>query len=71
MRRFKGALIAVAAVFSCCAPAAAQDYPSRTVRVIIPLGPGGGGDIFTRAVSDNCKNASARPSSSRTAAAAG
>src|SRR5215475_10382538 len=34
------------------APAAAQDYPARTVRVIIPLGPGGGGDIFLRALSD-------------------
>jgi tripartite-type tricarboxylate transporter receptor subunit TctC len=33
-------------------PAAAQDYPSRTVRVIIPLGAGGGGDIFTRALAD-------------------
>jgi tripartite-type tricarboxylate transporter receptor subunit TctC len=40
------------AVVACCAPAAAQDYPARTVRVIIPLGPGGGGDIFTRALAD-------------------
>jgi tripartite-type tricarboxylate transporter receptor subunit TctC len=30
----------------------AQDYPNRTVRVIIPLGAGGGGDIFTRALAD-------------------
>jgi tripartite-type tricarboxylate transporter receptor subunit TctC len=30
----------------------AQDYPNRTVRVIIPLGAGGGGDIFTRALTD-------------------
>jgi len=34
------------------APAVAQDYPVRTVRIIIPLGPGGGGDIFTRALAD-------------------
>ena len=34
------------------APVAAQDYPNKTVRVIIPLGAGGGGDIFTRAMSD-------------------
>jgi len=33
-------------------PAVAQDYPARTVRIIIPLGPGGGGDIFTRALAD-------------------
>ena len=42
----------IAAVAACVAPAMAQNYPSKTVRVIIPLGPGGGGDIFTRAVSD-------------------
>ncbi len=34
------------------APAQAQDYPAKTVRVIIPLGPGGGGDIFARALAD-------------------
>ena len=34
------------------APALAQDYPNRTVRVIIPLGAGGGGDIFTRALTE-------------------
>src|SRR5262245_61834430 len=34
------------------APAQAQDYPTKTVRVIIPLGPGGGGDIFARALAD-------------------
>src|SRR5258705_8046568 len=32
--------------------AQAQDYPAKTVRVIIPLGAGGGGDIFTRALTD-------------------
>ena len=52
MRRVTGALVAAAALVSWVAPALAQDYPNKTVRVIIPLGPGGGGDIFTRAVSD-------------------
>ena len=51
MRRLAGALIA-AAVFMGGAPGMAQDYPNRTVRVIIPLGAGGGGDIFTRAMSE-------------------
>src|SRR6476469_9287922 len=51
MRRLTGALIA-AAVFMGGAPGMAQDYPNKTVRVIIPLGAGGGGDIFTRAMSD-------------------
>ena len=30
----------------------AQDYPSRPVRIIIPLGPGGGGDVFTRLLAE-------------------
>ena len=51
MRRVTGALVA-AALFAWAAPVLAQDYPNKTVRVIIPLGPGGGGDIFTRALSD-------------------
>jgi tripartite-type tricarboxylate transporter receptor subunit TctC len=52
MPRLTGAFFAAAALFAWGAPAAAQDYPNTTVRVIIPLGAGGGGDIFTRAVSE-------------------
>lgn len=52
MLRLTGALIAAVALVSGAIPVAAQNYPNKTVRVIIPLGPGGGGDIFTRAVSD-------------------
>jgi tripartite-type tricarboxylate transporter receptor subunit TctC len=33
-------------------PAAAQDYPSRPVRVIMPFGAGGPTDVFTRAIAD-------------------
>jgi tripartite-type tricarboxylate transporter receptor subunit TctC len=51
MRKITAALVA-AALVACGTPAAAQDYPNKTVRVIIPLGAGGGGDIFTRAMSD-------------------
>ena len=43
-RAYRGAMASLAG-----APGAAQDYPNKTVRVIIPLGAGGGGDIFTRA----------------------
>ena len=56
MRKITGALVA-ATLVACGVPAAAQDlsktdYPNKTVRVIIPLGAGGGGDIFTRAMSE-------------------
>jgi len=43
------------------APAAAQDYPARTVRIIIPLGPGGGGDIFARALADELRKRLGQP----------
>ena len=31
-------------------PAVAQDYPNKVIRVIMPLGPGGVGDVFLRAI---------------------
>ena len=31
-------------------PAAAQEYPNRVIKVIMPLGPGGVGDVFLRAI---------------------
>src|SRR2546421_8383127 len=60
-RSFTSAIIAVAASLAFGAPAAAQDYPARTIRVIIPLGPGGGGDVFTRALADELQKAWGQP----------
>jgi tripartite-type tricarboxylate transporter receptor subunit TctC len=28
--------------------ASAQEYPNRTIRIIMPLGPGGIGDVYLR-----------------------
>ncbi len=50
-------------VLMCCAiavvaiPAAAQQYPSRPVRVIVPLTPGGGVDTIARIVSEHLSTA--------------
>jgi tripartite-type tricarboxylate transporter receptor subunit TctC len=38
--------------FAACWPAAADDYPSRPIVVVIPLPPGGTNDIMARSVAD-------------------
>jgi tripartite-type tricarboxylate transporter receptor subunit TctC len=45
-------LAAFGAAFSSFWPAAADDYPSRPIILVIPLPPGGTNDIMARAVSD-------------------
>ena len=42
-------------------PAAAQDYPTRPVRIVFPLAAGGGGDVFTRALADELQKAWHQP----------
>src|SRR3982074_116030 len=58
---FTGRIIAVAAWLALCACAAGQNYPARSIRVIIPPGPGGGGDVFTRALADELQKAWGQP----------
>ena len=41
--------------------AAAQDYPTRPVRIVFPLAAGGGGDVFTRALADELQKAWHQP----------
>src|SRR3974377_118693 len=47
-RSVKFGLLAAALALAC--PAAAQDYPSRPVRVIVPFGAGGPADVFGRQI---------------------
>jgi tripartite-type tricarboxylate transporter receptor subunit TctC len=59
---FRRSIIGAAAAWlTLCAVAPAQDYPTRTIRVIIPLGAGGGGDVFTRALADELQKALRQP----------
>ena len=51
-------LIALTAV---AAPAAAQDYPNRTIRFIVPFGAGGPTDVFTRALGEELRKALGQP----------
>src|SRR3979411_340978 len=61
-RHVIGAIVAVTAAWlALCAAAPAQDYHTRTIRVIIPLGAGGGGDFFTRALADELQKAWGQP----------
>jgi tripartite-type tricarboxylate transporter receptor subunit TctC len=43
------------------APAVAQDYPSRPVRVIVPFGAGGPTDVFTRVLADELHKSLKQP----------
>ena len=63
MRRLMTGLIVFGAIgwLSAAVPAAAQDWPARAVRIIIPLGPGGGGDVFTRAVAEELQKSLGQP----------
>jgi tripartite-type tricarboxylate transporter receptor subunit TctC len=51
MRTCVAAVVAVA--FTCAVPAHADEYPSRLIRLIQPLGPGSPGDILSRAIADS------------------
>ncbi len=48
--------VAVLAAFA-AAPAQAQDYPSRTITLVVPYPPGGGVDVLARVVADKLSGA--------------
>jgi tripartite-type tricarboxylate transporter receptor subunit TctC len=62
MRRLMMWVMACAAIgFAATASAVAQDWPQRPVRIIIPLGPGGGGDVFTRLIAEELQKSFGQP----------
>ena len=61
--RMMRVVFAVAAAVVWLAPvaASAQDWPTKPVRIIIPLGPGGGGDVFTRLMAEELQKQFGQP----------
>jgi tripartite-type tricarboxylate transporter receptor subunit TctC len=59
--RILASLIVLAAWVCGAATAPAQDYPSRPVKLIIPLGPGGAGDVFTRFLAEELQKRLGQP----------
>src|SRR5262245_54745152 len=60
LRRVASALAALAALVSATLispPALAQDYPSRTVKIIVPFGAGGPADVYARFVANLLQDA--------------
>ncbi|MBV8512426.1 MAG: tripartite tricarboxylate transporter substrate binding protein, partial [Xanthobacteraceae bacterium] len=53
--------LAIAAWVALCSTALAEDYPTRPIRIFIPLAAGGGGDVFTRALADELQKALGQP----------
>jgi len=50
LQRVASVLISIVALIFAAYPAAVDDYPSRTVKIIVPFGAGGPTDVYTRAI---------------------
>lgn len=55
LQRAASVLISIVALIFAACPAAADDYPSRTVKIIVPFGAGGPTDVYTRAIADELR----------------
>ncbi len=60
-RAATGVIAGLGMWLTACIGVSAQDYPARPIKILIPLGPGGGGDVFTRALADEFQKAWGQP----------
>jgi len=57
MKKFYKGVLAAAALAAAGLPAAAQDYPTRTIKMVVPFPPGGPSDVVARIVADGMSRA--------------
>jgi tripartite-type tricarboxylate transporter receptor subunit TctC len=55
------AALAAASLTSPLQPASAEQFPDRPIRIIVPVGAGGGTDVFARALADTAGSALGQP----------
>ena len=60
-RPLLGSIIAVVAMALSALPSAAQNWPTRAVKLILPLGPGSGVDISARLIADKLSATTDKP----------
>lgn len=61
MKRISKLFAALLLCTAVAAPVAAQSYPNRSIRVIVPFGPGGGTDILMRLVGQKMQESMGQP----------
>src|SRR5690349_2583354 len=54
-------LLLLAVSLACALPAAAQDYPSKPVQIIVPFPPGGGTDLLARVLAEKLRERFGQP----------
>src|SRR5262245_14171227 len=59
--RYFAALVFLASLVAIAAPANADKYPSRPVKVIVPFGAGGPTDVYTRAIAAELRTSLHQP----------
>jgi len=52
MRKIRVGLLAAAALVIAALPAIAEDYPTRTIRMVVPFPPGGPSDVVARIIAE-------------------
>jgi tripartite-type tricarboxylate transporter receptor subunit TctC len=60
-RRFLTMLAACLFAAALAAPAGAQDFPTRPIRLVVPFGPGGGSDIVSRIIAQRLQEKLGQP----------